>query len=74
MQRIARSRIQFYFSQRIAATEKSIAQCNTPEAIFLSDILYISQERVRIILVFFISKLPRPTFSGVARQVAEKIA
>ena len=72
-QRIARSGIQFYFWQRIAATDDSIAQVNTPAAIFLIFFLYFTRAHAHN-LVFFISRLHRPTISAVAGQVAEKIA
>ena len=53
---VARSRTQFYFSQRIAATGNTIAKRITPRATFVAILRQFFQERLRTCTCCFISR------------------
>ena len=64
---VARSRTQLYFSQRIAATGNTIAQCITPPATCLAEFYGSFNKGICAHFFFFVPK-------SIARQFAEKIA
>ena len=64
---VAQSRIQLYFSQRIAAIDNTIAQCNGAFSQLVSQFYESFNKGACVHFSFFVLR-------SIARQVAEKIA